>query len=625
MPETRHHRRGNPRTLASGSPLPWGTTGRQTWGVAVVTLHAADRRARAVQWRSVYTLLLSALTCGLVAILTGEPYWAFHVPAAGLAFAMSATLAAAGTLLTLGEGSRTSGIMLICAAILSAVSWISAWNSWVLPAFGEVAQSLFFFFLGTGVLLAGRAKFESWFEWGWSVLAFLVLPVQQLVILAAASPEQLGYSSHATWPTARLSDRVVAAMLHVGAYLYIVLAVTFIGALIAQRLVGPSGSRRRSILLILCSGVFALGAALIQAPIMSDAVSLDRVLSARSGQMGAAVVIPLALFASALAERWRELTLAARIQSLLGGIVTPVTVEGALREVLADPELKVWLWVPARNCYVDIDGRIRAGEEHIPGERTLHVVQTPKGETLAICDVDAALAEGGNLLNAAMQACASAFIAIQLQMETLEQVRAVQGRLMEVELETRRELARNIHDGVQQDLAALNIEISRLRNRCSSDELRSQATECSARLNDITQEVRRIGRGLHPQALLERGLAGALEDDAERLGRTVAIDIGPRRLPPRIEVALYYMLAEALNNVQKHAAAEKVSVSVEKADDTVVADVIDNGKGGAALTFGGGLHGIDDRARALRGALEIQSVPMQGTHLRISIPLNESV
>lgn len=263
-------------------------------------------------------------------------------------------------------------------------------------------------------------------------------------------------------------------------------------------------------------------------------------------------------------------------------------------------------------------------EEATSETRLLHKVHTAEGETLALCDVRASLLEGGGrLLKAAMQSSASALLAIQLQVEKLEQLRALQARLMEVELDTRRELARNIHDGVQQDLAALSIEVGRLKHRCPTDDLREQALECNARITEITQEVRRIGRGLHPQALMERGLLGALEEDAERLGRSVVLNVEPDRLPPRIEVALYYMLAEALNNVQKHANAAKVSVSVNRAGEFVTADVTDDGIGGAALTLGGGLHGIEDRVRAMRGALKIESQKSSGTRLDITIPLNE--
>lgn len=585
-----------------------------------MTLHPAHGRAWAAQWRSISALLFPAVLVGLIAVLVGSPYWPSHVLAGVLAFAMSATLAAAGFLLMLGTGSRKSGAFMVGAAFLSAVSWVSAWDRGIWPGVGELAQSLFFFFLGTGILLAGRPRFESWYEWAWSVLAFLILPVQELVLMGVASPTAVGYSARTYWPSLRIPDQDVNAFLHVGSWLYVILAITFVIALIAQRH-GPAKAGRRTLLPVLCTGVFAVGAALIEWPIQASDISLDRVMSAQSAQTAAAIVIPLALFASAMAAKWEEITLASKVQSLLG-VITPNSVESALRDVLRDPELRIWLWVPAKSCYIDADGHIRSSDEATSEGRRLHKVHTAKRETLALCDIRASLTEEGGLLRAAMQASTSALLAIQLQVEKLEQLRAVQTRLMEVELETRRELARNIHDGVQQDLAALSIEIGRLRRRCPTCELRDQVSECGTRVAGITQEVRRIGRGLHPQALLERGLAGALEEDAERLGTSVALDVESGRLPPRIEVAMYYMLAEALTNVHKHANAETVTVSVRQTGEIVVADIVDDGVGGAALTFGGGLHGIDDRVRALRGSLTIESERSRGTRLGIKVPLS---
>jgi signal transduction histidine kinase len=587
--------------------------------MAVVTVLPERGRGLSARWRSASVVLGSSVLVGLLGVLAGISYWAGHPLAGMLAFAMSAALAGAGLLLSSGTGSRASGAYLFCAAVLGAVSWVSAWNRGLLPALGEIAQSLFFFFLGSGVLLSGRPRFEYWFEWAWCAFAVLVLPVQEVVTLALASPRDLGYSVAATWPSLHIPSSDVTLELEIGGWLYLALAVTLIAALIAQQARQAHAAWGRNLLVLLCVGAFAVGAAAAQWSIMSDNVSLDRVFSVRTVQMGAAIVIPLGLFATALAAKWEEITVADKLKSLLA-VITPASVETALRTVLRDGYLRIWLWVPGKGCFVDGEGHIRSPEEASAAGRQLYTVQTAAGETLALCDIREPLA-GSRLLAAATQAAASALLAAQLHVEGLEQVRAVQARLLDVELQTRQELARNIHDGVQQDLAALAIDVARLRRRCPTDELRELAGECGDRITDITEAVRRIGRGLHPQALMDRGLAGALEEHAERLGRNVALDIAPVRLPPPVEVAMYYMLAEALTNVQKHSQASHVAVSLEKAGDLVTAVVSDDGVGGAAPTIGGGLHGIDDRARAMRGALKIDSRHARGTRLSISIPL----
>jgi signal transduction histidine kinase len=445
--------------------------------------------------------------------------------------------------------------------------------------------------------------------------------VQELFIVALASPAALGYSARAHWPSFHASGSTVQLELRIATLLYALLALTFIAALIAQGRQLPSPQRGRNLLLVLCTGTATLGAVVFQSIILSPHTDLEQEMSLRSAQMGAAILIPLALFASAFAAKWEEITMASRIHDLLT-IVTPNSVEQVLRNILRDPGLRIWLWMPAKSCYVDVEGRIRQSGAIADEGRSVHQVWTAGGETVAVCDIRGPLVEEKRLLRSAMQASAPALLAAQLQVEKLEQLRAQQVRMLEVELTTRRELARNIHDGVQQDLAALNMDMGRLRRRCPAGDLRELTDECSARITEITGELRRIARGLHPQALLERGLAGALEEDAERLGRRVTLELGPDRFPPQIEVALYYMLSEALTNAQKHADARDVSVSVRVSGDRVVAEVVDDGQGGAAPTLGGGLHGIDDRARAMGGALEISSERRHGTRIRIVMPLH---
>jgi signal transduction histidine kinase len=564
--------------------------------------------------------LLSAAVAGLIAVVAGFPYWEAHVASGGVAFAMSATLAAAGSLLSMGAGSHKSGALLLSASMFGAFSWLSSWDSGLLPAVGEMTQSLFFLCLSIGILLAGRPGLDAWFEQVWVVFAIAVLPVQELFILLSASSADLGYSANARWPSLRLSGAAVQLEFRIATVLYAILALTLIAILIAQGRRLPVPQRGRNLLLILCTGTAALGSAAFQAVILAPKTTLEQEMNLRSGQMGAAIIIPLALFASAYAGKWEEISVASRIHDLLT-VVTPNSVEQVLRSILRDPGLRIWLWVPAKGCYVDADGRIRPSGATADEGRALHEVRTADGETLAVCDVSGLLVAQQRMLRSAMQASTPALLAARLQVEKLEQLRALQVRVLEVELATRSELARNIHDGVQQDLAALHIDMGRLRRRCPTEDLRELADECGARIAEITSEVRRIARGLHPQALQQRGLAGALEEDAERLGRRVTLDIASGRLPPQIELALYYMLSEALTNAQKHANARNVSVSVRIAGDRVVAEVADDGAGGAALTFGGGLHGIDDRVRAMGGTLEIHSGRGHGTRISIGMPL----
>ncbi len=136
------------------------------------------------------------------------------------------------------------------------------------------------------------------------------------------------------------------------------------------------------------------------------------------------------------------------------------------------------------------------------------------------------------------------------------------------------------------------------------------------------EEVREIGRGLHPSVLSEKGLGPALETLAYR--SPVPCTLGLRaegRLPEQVEVSAYYVVAEALTNAARHARASAVSVEVEAAGDVLSVTVRDDGAGGAALSGGTGLVGLKDRVEAVGGRIFLDSRPGAGTSLRAEIPL----
>jgi signal transduction histidine kinase len=121
--------------------------------------------------------------------------------------------------------------------------------------------------------------------------------------------------------------------------------------------------------------------------------------------------------------------------------------------------------------------------------------------------------------------------------------------------------------------------------------------------------------------LTELGLSAALEEHAEQLGQRISLDVPGHRLPPTAEMTLYYALTEALTNAHKYANADAMSVIVRIGESDVVGEVVDNGIGGASVTLGGGLHGVEDRVRVARGQFEVESPPGNGTRVRVTLPI----
>jgi PAS domain S-box-containing protein len=202
------------------------------------------------------------------------------------------------------------------------------------------------------------------------------------------------------------------------------------------------------------------------------------------------------------------------------------------------------------------------------------------------------------------------------------ELRASRARLVEIADAERRRIQRNLHDGAQQRLTAVLLSLGLLREQ---PEKRYALLDVA--INELAaglQELRELASGLHPAVLSERGLTAALEALTLRTPVPVELETLPaERLPDRVEAAAYYVVAEALANVQKHAGAH--SVVVRAATDTrgLVVEVVDDGVGGADME-GSGLQGLADRVETLGGSLCVESPATGGTRLLATIPLGPS-
>jgi signal transduction histidine kinase len=154
------------------------------------------------------------------------------------------------------------------------------------------------------------------------------------------------------------------------------------------------------------------------------------------------------------------------------------------------------------------------------------------------------------------------------------------------------------------------------------DELRARLDEAAAETQAAIAELRDLGSGIHPQILTNRGVAAAVESLTGPLPLLVELDVPERRWPAAVEAAAYFVVAEALTNVVKHAEANAASVRVADEGDRLVVEVADDGRGGATAAAGRGLAGMQDRVAALGGTLAVESAPGAGTRLRATLPLS---
>jgi signal transduction histidine kinase len=205
----------------------------------------------------------------------------------------------------------------------------------------------------------------------------------------------------------------------------------------------------------------------------------------------------------------------------------------------------------------------------------------------------------------------------------VKELRASRVRMVEAGLAERRRLERDLHDGAQQRLVSLALGLRMIEGRLDEDpsSARGLLEMVGTELEAALRELRDLARGIHPAVLSNRGLDAALETLARRAPLPVDLEatIG-ERLPEPIELALYFVVSEALTNVAKHAHASHASVRTARHNGRVVVEVSDDGAGGADPSKGSGLSGLADRLAALDGKLEVRSERGQGTVLRAEIP-----
>jgi PAS domain S-box-containing protein len=200
------------------------------------------------------------------------------------------------------------------------------------------------------------------------------------------------------------------------------------------------------------------------------------------------------------------------------------------------------------------------------------------------------------------------------------EVRKSRSRIVAAADDARRRLERNLHDGAQQRLVALLVQLrGAQRGLVDSGHAVNSAVE---ELAAAVKELRGLAQGIHPAAVTERGLGPALRMVAARAPVPVEVDVTDAYIEPSIAVAAYYIVSEALTNVAKYAEATTAAVRVRETGDTLVVVVEDDGIGGADPFKGSGLPGLGDRVTALDGSFFVDSPKGAGTRIRAELPLS---
>ena len=442
-----------------------------------------------------------------------------------------------------------------------------------------------------------------------AVMAFPLELAWLLFLETGGSPE----NALVVWPNAGVAGNIDSAQRALVTVASVVLAFT-----LTRRWLLASPPLRRALVPILVGSVgILLGSVLVvldKFQIHFEPVSWL--------VLGAYIAIPLVVLGGILRSRLARLTVADLFVELRAE-PSPDELRDALARTLGDPSLTLAYWLPEFESWSDFEGRSVQLPSEGSGRATTMIDRN--GDHVAALVHDPALSEEPELVEAVSAAAGIAIENGRLHVELrarLEELRGSRSRVLEAGQNERQRLERNLHDGAQQRLIALSLDLSLLEQELAADGGASERL-AQARQEIATSlgELREVARGIHPAVVSGHGLAVALEQLTARAPVPVRLRVAvDERLPDPVEVAAYYLVSEGLANVAKHASASAATVEVSRANGQVVVEIVDDGVGGADSERGSGLRGLADRVEALGGRLRVWSPTGGGTRVKAEMP-----
>jgi signal transduction histidine kinase len=407
---------------------------------------------------------------------------------------------------------------------------------------------------------------------------------------------------------------VVHDVQHVGGYG--IAGAAFV-ALIVRRYRSSSPHMRRRLTPLLVAGVAAGMRAVSEAVFGVISRSDLEGLVLFSIEEAVQIAVPIVLLLGILGERLARASVADLVRELQA--TPPTDVAKPVARALHDPTLEVAFWMPARSGYVDADGRPYELPEPGLGRSITRLARG--GEPVAVLVHDPALLEEPKLLDgvgaAALMSLENARLHAELQAQLLK-VQESRARIVAAGDVERGRIERDLHDGAQQRLVALALDL-RLAERRADPETRALLASAVDSLQTAVGELRELAHGVYPAALMQAGLGAALDELAARTALRVTVRAPSQRLPEAVEATAYFVACEGLANAVKHSHAAEVRIEAAVQGSMLTISVADDGSGGAD-SRGAGLRGLSDRVEARGGRFWVDSPPNGGTHLRAEIP-----
>jgi signal transduction histidine kinase len=539
-------------------------------------------------------------------------------------------------------GNRVGPLMVLAGVTLLTWPWVYLPIP-LLVSLGHWASQAPVILLGIVVLAYPTGGFTSSPARAWVAMALVYLFGVQLARTLVTPLGLRDCLECRSFIVLSYDERVASNLYHVGEWLLLVLAAALVGLLV-HRWLGATGPARRVLAPVWLAGLGFIAVALTGAVLGSTAIGGDdlsfvpppgQFIRLQVPQLiwnvmpwvaaTSLFLVPIALLWGILRAHLAQAAVSALALELRRGPDRPPLVE-SLRRALADRSLDLGLWSRPAAAYVTPEGLPLPLPETTEGRAVTRL----DGEDgpLAVIVHDPALGDRASLVEGVAAVAHLALENERLHAEVkaqLEEVRASRERIVSAADAERRRVERDIHDGAQQRLVTLSLALGMAHAKAVevSPEVAATLREAEGELKRAIVELRELARGIHPAILTEAGLGPALESLAEHspLSVHVEADLDGRRLPPLVEATAYFVAAEALTNVAKHASANRATLTAAIADGWLRLSVADDGVGGADPARGSGLRGLLDRVAALGGRLRVEDAGASGgTRLEAEIP-----
>jgi signal transduction histidine kinase len=524
-------------------------------------------------------------------------------------------------ILVTGITSLIPAFVRVSIPAVTSAAFAFAWITNVFGAFILLAYP-------SGRLFSRAARLVFWVV----VLTTVIQVIVRLFLLdtgsafsSATGPSSLSYGCDCRNPFVLLPDDGLYGAAMLVTRLVSILVTFLILALIVRRWSGASAARRRQLVPVMFAGAVGLTAFALD-EIAFNALGEQPILAVTSvGLVLARAAVPIGFLLGLLRTEF-DWSLVGRLVVELGGQPSPERIEAMVATTLHDPSVQLGYWSPADQAFMGAAGdRI---EPIASATRAIAMVDR-NAHSIAIIVHDPALLDDPGLVASVGAAVGLAIenrsLTAELQTQ-LDEVRASRTRIVEAADAERARLERDIHDGAQQRLLALMIELRLAREAIAADanvDLAARLDRAMMNLRSTTDELRELARGVRPAILADAGLGPAVRTLAELSSCPVELSIDlAGRLDPAVESAAYFVVAESLANVVRHASATvaRVEISIEPDPGRVVVAVSDDGVGGASVDRGSGIRGLKDRVEALGGQLAVESRAGHGTRIRAELP-----